>query len=267
MSGRRRPKIGLGIFVFLCFLFFLLPFWSAARFGFSKPRGGGYTFQSVRDLIHGPDFGTTLWLSFRLAVGTTVLSLLLVVPTLAWLHLKVSKLLPAAELVSVLPYVVPAIALVSGASKAFHSAWPFILIEPIGLIPLYVIVALPFTYRSIDNGIRAVDLKTLTEASRGLGASWTKTLTAVIVPNIITSLLGAAFLTMAVVLGEYTISSLLLHKTFPVYLALQNQEDPRGATAMGLMSILATWMLLGGVSLLGRRRKGGGGVTVSAFQR
>ncbi len=266
MTTRRRPQIGLALIVVACAVFFIVPFIATIRFGFAKPLGGGYTFKAITRMVHADGFGTALWLSARLAFGTTFFSLLLMVPTLAWLHLKMPKLLPAFEVVSVLPYAIPAVALVSGAATAFRKPWPFILIESIGMIPLYAIVALPFTYRSIDNGLRAIDVKTLSEAARGLGASWPKTLFAVIVPNISTSLLGAAFLNIAIAFGEYTIASLLLHQTFSAFVVRQANENPRGATAMGLLSILFTCLTLGLVSSLSRRRKGGR-VTFSAFGR
>ena len=266
MKQRQRPQIGLALVVIACAIFFIVPFIATIRFGFAKPVGGGYTMKAVTRMVHADGFGTALWLSARLAIGTTLFSLFLMVPTLAWLHLKLPRLLPTMEIMSVLPYAIPAVALVSGAATAFRKPWPFILIESIGMIPLYAIVALPFTYRAIDNGLRAIDVKTLSEASRGLGASWPKTLISVIVPNIKTSLLGAAFLNVAIAFGEYTIASLLLHQTFSAFVVRQANENPRGATAMGLLSILFTCLMLGLVSSASTRRKGGR-VSFSAFGR
>lgn len=255
MSERRRPRIGLALVVVLSGAFFFLPLLGAAKFGYYTPIKG-LTLDPIREVTKNPKFSADLWLSVRLALATTVASLILMVPTMVWLHLKVPKLRPAAELISILPYVIPAIALVAGASKAFHSAWPFILVNPLGMIPLYVIVALPFNYRSLDAGLRAMDLKTLVEASRSLGAGWTKSIVSVVVPNMRTAMLGASFLTIAVVLGEYTISALLLHDTFPVFLVQATGDNPRGGPALSVLAIVFTWILLGSVSLLGRKRKG-----------
>ncbi len=255
MRNRRRPRIGLALVVVLCGAFFFFPLFAAGKFGFYSSLKG-LTLDPIRQVTKSPKFSADLWLSVRLALATTVVALLLMVPTLVWLHLKVPKLRPAAELISILPYVVPAIALVAGASKAFRTAWPYILVNPLGMIPLYVIVALPFTYRSLDAGLSAIDLKTLVEASRSLGAGWVKSIVSVVVPNMRTAMLGASFLTIAVVLGEYTISALLLHDTFPVYLVQATGDQPRGGPALSLLAIVFTWMLLGGVSLIGRQRKG-----------
>ncbi len=257
MTTRQRPRFGLAAIVILCGLFFFVPLYAAAKFGFYSDFKHKFTLDPLKELTagaKGPPFRTSVWLSVRLAASTTVASLVLMVPTMVWLHLKVPKLRPVAELVSILPYVVPAIALVAGASKAFRTAWPFILVNPLGMIPLYVIVALPFTYRSLDAGLSAIDLRTLAEASRSLGAGWLRTIRSVVVPNMVTSILGASFLTMAVVLGEYTISALLLHTTFPVYLVQATGDSPRGGPALSILSILVTWLLLGLISLTQRRR-------------
>lgn len=261
--SRRRPRFGLALLVLVCGAFFFFPLFAAAKFGFYTPIKG-LTLDPLREVTKNPKFSADLWLSVRLAIATTFVSLLLMVPTLVWLHLKVPKLRPAAELISILPYVVPAIALVAGAGKAFHTAWPFILVNPLGMIPLYVIVALPFTYRSLDAGLRAMDLKTLVEASRSLGAGWTKSILSVVVPNMRTAMLGASFLTIAVVLGEYTIAALLLHDTFPVYLVQATGDQPRGGPALSFLAIVFTWVLLGAVSLLGRGRKGASASAVLA---
>ncbi len=255
MTKRQRPRIGLALVVLVCGAFFFFPLFGAAKFGFYSPIKG-LTLDPIREVTKSPKFSADLWLSVRLALATTAASLVLMLPTLVWLHLKVPRLRSAAELISILPYVVPGIAIVAGAAKAFRTAWPFILVNPLGMIPLYIIVALPFTYRSLDSGIRAIDLKTLVEASRSLGAGWTKSILSVVIPNMRTAMLGASFLTIAVVLGEYTISALLLHDTFPVYLVQANSSSPRGGPALSLVAIVLTWILLGGVSLLGRQRKG-----------
>ena len=85
-----------------------------------------------------------------------------------------------------------------------------------GLTPIYVILAMPFTYRAFDTGVRAIDLRTLVDASRSLGASWFSTLTRVILPNVETAVLGAVFLTVALCLGEVVIATILLYVTLPV---------------------------------------------------
>ena len=86
---------------------------------------------------------------------------------------------------------------------------------------------MPFAYRAIDAGLRAIDLKTLVEASNSLGAGWITTLFRVVLPNLRTALLSATVLTVALVLGEFTMASLALFVTFPVWIVRSTRTAAR----------------------------------------
>ena len=47
----------------------------------------------------------------------------------------------------------------------------------------YTVLSLPYMYRSVDNGLRAMDVRTLTEAAQSLGASWFTIIFRIIFPN------------------------------------------------------------------------------------
>jgi putative spermidine/putrescine transport system permease protein len=130
--------------------------------------------------------------------------------------------------------VVPAIALVIGFAAAFRDTAPIFVRSSFGMVPLLVITALPFTHRTIENGLSSLDLRTLVDASRSLGAGWNRTIWTVIAPNIRGSIATASFLALTVVLGEFTIASLLLKNTLPLYLAYAQGQNPQGAFAVGL---------------------------------
>jgi putative spermidine/putrescine transport system permease protein len=126
-----------------------------------------------------------------------------------------------------------------------------------------VILALPFTYRALDNGVRAIDLHTLVDASRSLGASWRQTITQVILPNIQTAVLGAMFLTIALCLGEVVIASLLLYHTFPVELIQASLSGTAGiSVALSILTLAFTFALLFALSFLAGRRRGAGSIKV-----
>jgi putative spermidine/putrescine transport system permease protein len=109
---------------------------------------------------------------------------------------------------------------------------------------VYIVLALPYSYRAIDGGLRAVDVATLADAARSLGASWPRVLGQVIVPNIRTSILSAAVLSVALVLGEYTISSLLSYHTLQVVIYGLGKRDASIAVAVSLASLLFVFALL-----------------------
>lgn len=224
-------------------LLFFFPLVASAAFGFTLP-GVGFTLAPLRDALAGSDITAQLLTTGKLAVLSTLGSLTLLVPTLLFLHLRAPGLLRFTEWLSVVPYVVPAIALVGGANLFFRQVAPSFLVSTYSLVPFYMVLTLPLVYRSLDAGIRAMDLRTLWTASESLGAGPVQTLLRVVVPNMRTALLGSSLLSCAMVLGEYALASLLLHSTFPVFMVQVGMNQPRAAAALSFLTILATWLLL-----------------------
>jgi putative spermidine/putrescine transport system permease protein len=78
-------------------------------------------------------------------------------------------------------------------------------------------------------------------------------------------MLGASFLTLAIVMGEYTISSLLLFQTFAVYIFYIGNTAAQPAAALAMISLVLTWAAMIGLFLLsGRRARLGGPGGVAA---
>jgi putative spermidine/putrescine transport system permease protein len=234
--------------------FYTLPMLAMARFSFQKVpviKLGwstllkNWTIGPMIDAVTSARFLEAGWLSVRLAFLSVLLSLLILVPTTVYVHVRFMRARAFVELLSILPFVVPPIALVVGISSAMRSTIPSFLSSPFSLVPFYVVIALPFSFRSLDVGLSSIDLKTLVEASRSLGAGWMRTVSLVILPNIKTGVVSASFLTFAVVLGEFTIASLLLKFTLPAYLAEAQGNNPQGTFTVGLLLIVVSALLLG----------------------
>lgn len=262
---RRRTPLGAAgqaLVVIVAALFFLFPLVAMARFALqSVPviRLGwstlfeGWSLSGVTKAFSEPKFWTALRLSLQLAVGTVVITLVLLLPTAVWVHLRLPRARPIIEFLTVLPYVIPAIALVAGVKVVQpHVRW--FLNSPYSLIPFYVVLALPFTYRSIDAGLRSLDLRTLVDASRSLGAGWGTTLRRALIPNLRTAIISSTFLTMAVVLGEYTMAQVLLRDTLPTFLQVFRGPEPRGSYGLALLMLVATTFLFALLSVLTRPR-------------
>ena len=109
----------------------------------------------------------------------------------------------------------------------------------------YVTLALPYIYRAVDTGLQAIDVRTLSEAAESLGARPLTVLLRVVLPNIRTALLGAAFLTFAIVLGEFTIASLLDRPAFGPHLQLLGANRAYEPAALTLVAFALTWALMG----------------------
>jgi putative spermidine/putrescine transport system permease protein len=253
---RRRPLPGWRWAVLLLTaVYFLVPLWGALRFAGVSAFGG---------VLGQPGFAAALWLSARLAVVTTVITLVLIVPTAVYVHLRLPALRRVLDSVTILPIVIPPVVLIIGVLRVSKVA-PALQSSPYLLALEYVVLAMPFAYRSVDAGLRALDTKTLTEAAGSLGAGWITTLLRVILPNLTTALLSATVLTVALVLGEYTMATLDLFTTFPVWIVTNDQVSAQGSVAASLLALFVTWLVLMLITLAGSRysrRRGGGEVTL-----
>ncbi len=267
---KQRNLLAKGVLIVIG-LFYVLPMLSMARFAFQRVPMAllgwdtlfkRWTIKPLFTMMSDPIFRQSAFLSLRLAFLSALVTLIVLVPTVVYVHVSMMRARPVVEIISVLPFVVPAIALVVGIAGAFRDLAPWFIRSDYSLVPFYVIIALPFTFRSIDNGLASIDVKTLVDASRSLGASWTRTLWSVIVPNIRVAVASASFLTMTVVLGEFTIASLLLKETLPLILSQSQGREPQGSFAVGLVLLVITASLLGLINRFSRRRNVGQSVTL-----
>jgi putative spermidine/putrescine transport system permease protein len=248
-------RIGRPVVLLLFAAYFFVPLYAAVDFTLGGSRRNmGHTLSVWTGLIHQDGFTTNLMTSLKIAAGTVAILLVIMVPTMAWLHLRLPHLRRVVEGICLLPMAIPAVVIANGIIGAFKS-WPQAITGSSWILILeYVILALPFTYRSLDAGLSAIPLATLVEAARSLGASWPTTLWRVVVPNVRTSIASAGILGAALALGEFTIANLLLLNTFPVWTDQAGQQDGEVATTAAMLILFLSWLLLMLVSHLGRGR-------------
>jgi putative spermidine/putrescine transport system permease protein len=111
-------------------------------------------------------------------------------------------------------------------------------------------------YRSIQASIDAVDVTTLAEAARTLGAGWTTTVVRVLAPNLRPGLLAASLISVAVVLGEFTIASLLNRQVLQTALLVAQKTDAFAAAIITLLALAFAFVLLLAIGFAGRARLG-----------
>ncbi|GAA4080583.1 MULTISPECIES: ABC transporter permease [Streptomyces] len=250
--------------------YFAVPLLASLVFTVDVP-GQGFTLDSYTQIFGADGFTAALLRSLGLALATVALALLLTLPAALAVRLSGSGRLRAVlEVVCTLPLVVPPVALVAGLGTVLkwgpdHLATTplyetFVAIQnpsfPLVLVFAYVVMALPFVYRSLEAGLRAVDVRTLVEAARDLGASWPRALLTVVLPNLRTALLNASFLALALVLGEFTVASLLGFQPFAVWIVQASGANAQLSVAVSLLSLLLTWGLLLVLTGLARTRGG-----------
>ncbi|WP_443046354.1 ABC transporter permease [Streptomyces sp. NBC_00335] len=257
LRPRSRPRVWRGAVLALAGAYFVLPLLASFVFTVHVP-GQGISFEAYTQLLSAEGFTESLLLSLGLAAATIAASLLLAVPALVAVRIGSPRLRPVVEVMCMMPLVVPPIALVTGITTVLRwgpehlSRTPlyqtFLAVQnpdfPVVLVLAYTVLALPFVYRSLDAGLRAVDVPTLVEAARSCGASWPYVVLRVILPNLRAALAGAGFLTLALVLGEFTIASLLGFQPFAVWIVSISGAHARMSVAVSVLSLLITWLLL-----------------------
>lgn len=250
MSRHARLGILPGLAVTLGLAFFFTPL--VVSFAFSLWEGGDrYGFAAYRALIGQPELWSSLGLSLRLAAETMLLGLVLLLPAMIFVHLRAPWLRPLFEFIASLPFVVPAIALVAGLT-ALYTGPEWLVGTPNFLVIPYFFLALPYAYRAIDVGLTSTDMPTLTEAAQSLGAGWGQTMRLVVLPNLSSALIGATLLTLTIIMGEFTFASVLLFKTFAVFITDTGANQVTEAAALSLLSFVITWGAMLGVLLTGR---------------
>jgi len=227
-----------------------LPLYGTAEFSL-ETGPGQYGTKHYLEILRDPAFKTSFLFSLKLAVETVAVGVVLMVPTVYWVNLRLPRVRRIMDFIAVLPFVVPPVALAVGILHLFQSQL-WLISGPQILVLAYVILALPFTYRSLDAGMRAINLHTLTEAGQSVGAGWFRVLWSVILPNLRYAMLSAAFLTVTLVMGEYTMSSLMLFNTFAVYVEYTGEAKANAAAALAIISFALTWAAMLGILFLGR---------------
>ena len=256
----KRSNIGHWIALGIGALYFLVPL--IATFEFSlRMRRGEYSFDAYRVVLADARFQATFGYSTVLALATIVVGVLLVVPTAYWIQLRLPKLRPVVEFITLLPLVIPAIVLVFGYLRIYNSSsiLPMTSNERATDLLLtfgYVTLALPYMYRAVDNGLRAIDVRTLTEAAESLGASWPTILFRIIFPNVRVAVLSGAFLTFAIVIGEFTFAALLDRPAFGPYLQLIGANRAYEPSALAIIAFGVTWACMGLINVVGRASRG-----------
>lgn len=198
---------------------------------------------------------TGLGNSLILAVVTVALVLLVLAPTMILVNLRFPRLKPVFEFTALLPISIPAIVLVVGLAPLYLQIGRALGTGTWTLAFAYGITVLPFAYRSIQASIDAADLRTLAEAARSLGASWPTVVLQVLAPNLRQGLLAGSLIAIAVVLGEFTIASLLNRQVFQTAMVVVQKQDPYAPAIFTLLALLFVFVLL---LLIGRVARGTG---------
>jgi putative spermidine/putrescine transport system permease protein len=219
----------------------------------TRANDGSRTLLYWQSITQYPDLVDSIIASLQLAVITSVAMLVLLVPTMVWVRLKLKRLNRIIEFICLLPLTIPAIVLVVGLFPMYIWVNTNVSDSILTLAFAYIVLVLPYCYRAIDAGLGAIDVKTLTEAARSLGASWFTVMWRIIVPNISNAILNATLLSVALVLGEFTIANNLLYNNLQVELVHLGRADAGTSIAVAAAALVFAFVLLVILNFIGNR--------------
>ena len=252
MAGLKTIRsIAQYLVIFIGLGFFALPIYASTIFAFQRS-DGSFSIEPLRKAGENEELMESLLLTLNIAAGTVILTLLLLVPTVAYIHLVIPHARGWIEFLTLTPLVIPPI--VQGVGY-LYSMPTQLKATPYALIFAYVILALPFSYRSLDAAFASLDIRTLYDASTSLGANFITVMRKVLIPNVLPGIYSAVFLTIALVLGEFAYASLLLWDTFPTVLAVAGMSGASTAVALSVLSLVGVWLLLNAITLLSKPTK------------
>jgi putative spermidine/putrescine transport system permease protein len=204
----------------------------------------GYTLDFYIRAFQTSYFITTLRNSLLLSVATILVSLIVIVPTVYWVHTRVPGFKPLLDMLMILPFGIPTVVLALALVQIYNVP-PFAR-SPMLLIGAVVVYSMPFMYRPVSNAMQAIDALTLTEAGQSLGGNVFQVLSRIIIPNILPGILSGSLLVFSTVFAEYTLTSLIVgakFKTFPLLLVEYTRINGNIAAAFSVVSFTIAWLV------------------------
>lgn len=269
-KGKVRPA-GWQIFMVGLFLFYmLLPIVSTYIFSVATrwdrtilPEG--YTLEFYLRSFETSYFTVTLRNSLILSIATIVVSLIIIVPTVYWVHTRLPRFKPALDMLMILPFGIPTVVLALALVQIYN--FPPLARSPVLLIGAVVVYSMPFMYRPVSNAMQAIDALTLTEAGQSLGGNVFHVLVEIIIPNILPGILSGSLLVFSTVFAEYTLTSLIVgasFKTFPLLLVEYTRINGNIAAAFSVISFTIAWLVSLLILWVGSKGQSGPAETVQA---
>jgi putative spermidine/putrescine transport system permease protein len=236
-------------------LYFFVPLYGTLDFSLRMAKGK-LSLLAYQVVLADPQFLASFRYSATMGLITIIVSVLIFLPTIYWMHLRVPQARPLVEIITILPFIIPVIVFVFGLIRTF-SGPPFQLTATpfktdILITAGYVILSMPYMYRAIDIGMRSIDVRALTEAAQNLGSNWFQVLYHVIFPNLRIAVLSGALICFATVIGELILGDFLVRPALGPYMVQVGRDSAYQPAAMAMLSWGLTWICLGLIQFFGR---------------
>ncbi|MGM0215945.1 ABC transporter permease [Enterococcus sp. AZ109] len=196
------------------------------------------TLQWFRQLLSDSQFIAAVGRSLLLAVVVLLTILIVMIPTIIWIHLYYPRLNQWLEKLVLLPYALPGVILVTALLRTYaQTGIPMFVV----LVGALFITALPIVYLGINNQMRLINLKELVDAASTLGAPMSTIVFRVLFPNIRIGTTLVSLMIFSSVFGEYMLTNLLIggrFQTVRIYMFRRMNENGHLASAVMVLYLL-----------------------------
>lgn len=230
--------------ILFCFvLYYLLPIIGTILYASSTKWSksllpSDFTLQWFQQLLTDREFIAAVGRSLLLAGVVLVTILLLMIPTIIWIHLYFPRLNRWLEKLLLLPYALPGVILVTALLRTYAKTGISMFVVLVGAL---FITALPIVYLSLNNQMRLINLKELVDAAETLGAPMSTIIIQVLFPNIRIGATLVSLMIFSSVFGEYMLTNLLIggrFQTVRIYMLRRMNENGHLASAVMVLYLL-----------------------------
>jgi putative spermidine/putrescine transport system permease protein len=236
-------------------LYFFVPLYGTLDFSLRMQKGT-LSLEAYQIVLADPQFLASFRYSVTMGVITVIVSVLLFLPTTYWIHLKLPKIRPVVEIITILPFIIPVIVYVFGLIRTFGRPPLQLTLTPfktdILITAGYVVLCMPYMFRAIDVGMRSIDVRSLTEAAQSLGSNWLQILINIILPNMRIAILSGALICFATVIGELILGDFLVRPALGPYMVQVGRDRAYEPAALAILSYALTWICLGFMQFISR---------------
>lgn len=231
--------VAISVFLLIPLVIVVLASFSESAYLTFPPRG--FSLRWYEAFFANSSFMQALGLSVRIAILATMLSVVLGLLTALAVERMTRRWAQVTTALAAAPLLIPQVTLGIALLIVFSRLRLAGTFE--GLVIAHTLVALPFTVLLIGAALRSAD-RSVEEAARNLGASPARTVVTITIPQISSSIAGAAFFAFIMSFDEVTVSLFLSGprtETLPIKIFgyVEYQTDPTIAAISTLLILVA----------------------------
>ncbi|MEO5589085.1 MAG: iron ABC transporter permease [Gemmatimonadaceae bacterium] len=209
-----------------------------------------YTLDNYRRLITDSELWKPITNSLSMSVIATAANIMVAFVAGYLIVLRKFRGRRMLELLTALPWAIPATAIALGLAATFNVNDPktgrILLVGTFWILPLaYFVRNIPIVTTAVESSLRQMDAS-LEDAARGLGASWWLTMRRVILPAARPGLIAGGLLAAVTAVGEFVASVVLYtHSNRPISIEILAQLRALAFGTAASYSVLLIILVLG----------------------